>query len=250
MKPTLHLLAALLLIAIGDVHSQESDSTTTTTSNEIIDPAQNRLFMMSTGRTMPANKFSLADFTIVLLQGGYAPTDFLHFNLTTFIPTGEPVYWSVGTKVQVVKPDGGFQGFCIGADVGFFDELFKVSSSYNSQVLSLNAAVSAGNEGAKVHANLAYIIPLSGRSISSYFPTYMQIGTDIRLRGDTSGGGLKFLAEMLLPFSNRGISGTIILAGLRISGRTVVGDIGWPLAVGAGGAGFSPIPFFSLSVVF
>lgn len=251
MKPIFNvLIVSFIFLVAKNSTAQEKDSSTIPTSGEIIDPAQNRLFVMSTGRTIPEGKVSLANFTIFLLQGGYAPTGFLHFNLSYFIPLGEPVYWSVGTKIQIVRPSGGFQGFSIGADIGFFDELFKLSSSYNSRLLSLNAAVSGGNENAKVHFNLAHIIPLNSQYTTSGFPTYVQIGTDIKLHRNSNGGGLKFLAEALLPFSNRGISGTIILAGLRMSGRQVVGDIGWPIAVGLGGVGFSPIPFFSISVVF
>lgn len=244
-------MVSIIFLVAENSEAQEKDSSAIPLPEEIIDPAQNRLFMMSTGRTMPVQKVSIGDFEIFLLQLGYAPTDYLHFNFSYFLPIGgESIYWSFGTKVQVAKPSGNFQGFSIGADVGFFDELFKVSSNYRTRLVSLNAAVSGGNEDLKAHLNLAHLVPLGNTSETSGFPTYLQLGTDIKLHKNASGGGMKFIFEMLLPFSKGGISGNILIVGMRVCGPKSVFDIGWPFAFSTGGAGASPVPFCSFCFVF
>lgn len=227
MKRTLRLVIAMLvLMGVGDVKGQQRDTIATEVSNEIIDPAQNRLFMMSTGRTMPPEKFSIADFEVFLLQLGYAPTDFIHFNASYIIPIGggNSPYWSLGTKVQVIQPAGAFQGLAIGGDIGFFEVLFEFSSTTRTEnLVSLNAAMSIGNETAKIHFNIAHFVNGKSSSSSSVgFPSYSQIGADVRLSNT-----LKFIVEATLPSSQNGLNGSLILAGFRAMGKKFAGDFAW-----------------------
>ena len=105
-----------------NTYSQDLFSIDSTKTFESPEPARNRLFTMSTGRTMPTGKLSVADFEILLVQMGYAPMDFFQLNLSYLISfsRGSNPYWSIGTKVQVLQPSGVFQGLCLGADFGFF----------------------------------------------------------------------------------------------------------------------------------
>lgn len=106
MKPTLPLLAALLLIAIGDVNGQDS-----TIIEEVRDPASNRLFWMSTGQVMAAERGSIGFMGapyllpwaryLTFAQGGYALNSYFQFNLT-----GSLSYFSIGTKVQPIQTTG------------------------------------------------------------------------------------------------------------------------------------------------
>jgi hypothetical protein len=257
MKLLLQLLTALLLMAIGNLKAQVQDTTVIVGSNEIVDLAQNRLFMMSTGRTMPAQKFSAGDFEIFLLQLGYAPADFAHLNFTYILPLGGPSpYWSFGTKVQIVKQSGLLKGVAIGADVGFFDELFGVSSNYNTandntNIVSLNAAVTAGGDDANLHLNIAQLFPTSNHtSVEIEFPTYIQTGFDFALSHRANGGGMKFMTEMLMTLTKRNFAANIVFVGLRSCGKSSVAEFGWPFSLGTSGAGASPVPYFSLTFFF
>ncbi len=253
MKLALRLLIVSIAVLTTETsNGQEIDSTEVSLSKEIYDPAQNRLFMMSTGRTMPEGKFSIGDFEIFLLQAGYAPTKYLHFNASYVLPIGgsKSIYWSLGTKVQVLNRSGNFYGLSVGADIGFFDELLGFSSTYKSQLISVNAAASFGNEHQRGHVNIAQLFPVTKNSSSSNsFPTFLQFGTDVNLHRNQSGGGNKLIAEMLVPINKNGLSGVVIFVGMRVCGKASVFDICWPLVVGSGAA-FSPIPFASFTLVF
>lgn len=216
------------------------------------DPAKNRLFVMSTGQTIPAGKVSLGSFEIFLLQAGYAPTEFLHFNLSylTFFGSGASRYWSVGSKVRILSPSGAFRGLSLGADVGFFNELFVVSSNGDSKLLSVNVAASLGSERFGVHGSIAYLKPLSSYSSESDFPAFFQIGVDGLIRQYDNGGGLKFMLEAFSVASRKTISGSVLIAGFRHFGNKAVFDIGWPFAIGSGGFAAARLPFFSLCLIF
>lgn len=250
MKPLLTLLSVSCITVVADrgwPHDEGNDLPLP----EMNDLAQNRLFTMSTGQTMPAGKFSIADFEIFLLQGGYAPTDFLHFNLsylTTF--GGESAYWSVGTKLQVLTPTGMFKGLAIGADFGFFDELFGISSRYDKRIVSFNAAISVGGAAGAVHVNVAYLFSPASSVERTPFPTYVQVGTEVTVQRHANGGGIKLMGEILSAFSERGISGNVAIIGLRACGRSTVVDIGWPIAFGDGRTSLSRLPFFSYCFLF
>ncbi|MBX2989578.1 MAG: hypothetical protein KF749_00270 [Bacteroidetes bacterium] len=251
MKPaSIILIVSCLTVAATDALAQnEAD---TSSLREVYDPGQNRLFAMSTGRTMPEGKVSIGDFMLFLLQAGYAPADFIHFNLsylTTFTRSSAR-YWSVGTKVQILKTNGVVKGIAIGADFGFFDELFGVASRYDERVVSFNIAASVGGTFGGVHLNMAYLAsPASGYGRAP-FPTYIQIGTDMILSRYESGGGLKLMGEILTTPGNRGISGNVAIVGIRVCSPKSVFDIGWPFALGEGRAVASQVPFLSFCFVF
>lgn len=171
---------------------------------------------------MPEGRVSIGDFMIFLLQAGYAPADFIHFNLsylTTFTRSSAR-YWSVGTKVQILKPSGALKGIAIGADVGFSDELFGISSRYDEHVVSFNIAASVGGSFGGVHLNMAYLASPASSYERAPFPTYIQVGTDMVLSRNENGGGMKLLGyretlrlwEYVCALRNR----FLILAGLSL----------------------------------
>lgn len=244
------LVVTCFTFAATDGLAQNEDNTSSL--NEVYDPGQDRLFAMSTGRTMPEGKVSVGDFIIFLLQAGYAPADFIHFNLSylTTFTRGSARYWSVGTKVQILKPSGALKGIAIGADVGFSDELFGISSRYDEHVVSFNIAASVGGSFGGVHLNIAYLASPASSYERAPFPTYIQVGTDMVLSRNENGGGMKLLGEILTTLSNRGISGNVAIVGIRVCTPKSVFDIGWPIAFNETGTAFSRLPFFSFCYVF
>lgn len=139
----------------------------------------------------------------------------------------------------------------IGADVGFFEELFSVESRYDSKIVSLNAAVSAGGDDANVHFNVAQLLPTSRYASATVdFPTYVQVGFDFTLQRNERGGGLKLISEMLSAVGKRSLAGNVVLLGVRICGRSTVAEFVWPFAFGSGGVGASSVPLFSLTFFF
>ncbi len=235
-------------------YSQETRVSEGAIPSDTPEPARNRLFIMSTGQTMPAGRFSFADFEIFLLQLGYAPTDFLHLNLSYLIPVsrGANTYWSIGTKVEVLQPSGLFQGLAIGADFGFFGNVDYITpaSSYASsapRLVNVNASVSVGDENVKMHASVAQLQWRSDYG-KVQVPSYVQIGADALVHKQSASAGLKLMGELMFTQHARSLNPAFMILGLRTYSAKFTGDFGWPFGFGDSGY-FVPaqIPFFSFT---
>ena len=215
--------------------------------------SRNRLFTMSTGRTMPAGKLSVADFEFFLVQLGYAPTEILQVNLSFLLPISKTInYWSVGTKVQVLPPSGFFRGLSIGADVGFFGEedyFVPVHSNGSSSppLVNVNVAASVGNDRATLHTSISQLQWSTdyGRVV---VPSYAQLGADIVVSRPTETSGLKLMSELTWTQRLGSLNPAFMFVGLRTFSSTFTADFGWPFGFGDSGS-FVPsqIPFFSFN---
>lgn len=219
------------------------------------EPARNRLFTMSTGRTMSPGKLSVADFEFFLLQLGYAPVGPLQINLSYLIPVtrGTNTYWSLGTKFQVLRPSGVFQGLALGADFGFFERVDYITpaNSYSSSpppLVNVNLAASLGDENLKVHMSIAQL-QWSADYGKVTFPSYVQAGADISVSRPTARSGLKLMGEITFTQHVRSLTPAFMLFGVRSYGPKFTGDFGWIFGFESSGS-FIPgkIPFFSFNV--
>jgi len=213
--------------------TQETDSTKGELYPTVTDPAQNRLFWMSTGKTMPKGKFSISDFEVFLLQLGYAPTDNFHLNfsyLVPFINISSETYWSFGAKLQLFSPQGYFQGLSIGSDVGFFSKLFKINENNNTpHIVTLTTSVSAGNEDLKLHINAIQLFSKWDKS-KQEIPTFLQLGSDLLVLKNSEGGA-KIIVETFFTRSNKGIYLSTIVPGIRFFGKKSAGEFAWPISM-------------------
>jgi hypothetical protein len=88
-----HIILFLSTAAFSNQEDEPTEQHTTYT-----DPIENRLFWMSTANTLEKASFWVSLHTFYLIQGGYAPTDFLHFNITTALPIWNYGFFGVGGK--------------------------------------------------------------------------------------------------------------------------------------------------------
>lgn len=236
------------------VHAQAPLLADLTDEFESPEPARNRLFTMSTGRTMPTGRFSIASFEIFLLQIGYAPLDFFQLNLSYLTPVsrGSQTYWSVGTKFQVLKPSGVFRGVAIGADLGFFEQVSYIApaSSYSSSIpplVNVNMAVSVGGEIAKMHVSVGQL-QWSADYGKVQVPSYIQFGFDASLSRPSATTGLKLIGELTMTQRVGTLNAAFMVIGLRGYSTHFTGDFGWPFGFGESGS-FVPglLPFFSFN---
>jgi len=233
MKRYFCIIIAFIMITPYVAKSQENFSSPS-------DPVQNRLFWMSTGKTMPKGKFSVMDAEVFLLQLGYAPTNFAHLNFSWELPLFgiDNTYWSIGSKFQLIPTSGIFQGLAVGADVGFFSRIFEISSTSESKRLfSVNIAASFGNYFAKAHISVSQLQFSSSQS-TILIPTYLQLGTDIQFIRNDDGSGAKFIAETFFSRGKTDLTLNTLIIGIRFFGKGSAGEFGWP---------FSTINFFSSS---
>lgn len=254
MKRTLHLLTALLLIAIGDLRGQETDSTTI---EEVRDPASNRLFWMSTGRVMASERGSIGFMgapylipwlpQITFVQGGYAPNGFLQFNLT-----GSPNYFSIGTKFQPIQTTGALLGVSLGADFGFYPQNFAIAS--DNQVQALNVAASFGSEQIAAHINVMQVIQRNYSS-TGVIPSYVQLGLSTQL---SKGKRIqsKLMAELWFvnEYYKKELQLGLLMVGMRSFSKFFVWEIaflfGPRLSLGGHSSSsdklqFIPLPYLS-----
>lgn len=222
-------------------------------SVDSIESSRNRLFTMSTGRTMSAGKLSVTDFEFFLAQLGYAPTGFLQVNLSFLLPISKTInYWSVGTKVQVLQPSGFFRGLSIGADVGFFGEEnyfvpVNVNGSSTPPLVNVNVAASIGNDRAGLHTSFSQL-QWSANYGRVAVPSYAQLGADIVVSRQTATAGLKLMSEMTWTQRLGSLNPAFMFVGLRTFSSTFTADFGWPFGFGESGSFIpSQIPFFSFN---
>ena len=198
------------------------------------DPAQNRLFWMSTGQTMPDGKFSITSFEIFSLQFGYSPIKNLQLNFSTYVYPilfDENTYWSMGTKIQLLPPKRNFYGLSIGVDVGFIDKIGRISSSLEKSIHSLNIATSFGTERFLTHVSASQLQFLSKNRREVPIPTFIQIGTEISLKKTNEGKGSKLIAESFFtPNDERKISFSTFIVGFRFYSQSTVAEIALPFS--------------------
>lgn len=252
-------LAVIAMLAL----SMDSSEVTPTpepeggSETELRDPASNRLFWMSAGRTAAVKRGSVgllgAPYLIpwfpyaTFLQVGGVPTDFLQLNAT-----GSLGYGSVGAKVQFIPKMGLLLGVAAGADFGFYPQNSAILQ--DDRIQAYNLAVSFGSEEFAAHVNAMQIIQRNSYA-EELIPTYLQLGVSIQLDHNPHQQG-KLIAEAwyVNSYSKRQLELGLILAGIRSYGRTFVMEIaflfGPRLSFGHGSYSnrleFFPLPYVSL----
>lgn len=190
-----------ILLNTSIVYTQGTDSTKDEVYSTVTDPAQNRLFWMSTGRTMPEGRVSLASFELFLLQFGYAPSEYFQMNLSYLLPFFGVYYGSVGTKIQIISPKGYFQGLSVGCDLGFYN------------VFAMNAAGSFGTEYLKAHLSIMRLTFFQSGDNNN--TTWFSAGIDYILIKGENNDGAKIILETFMPQHERGYQIHTILLGIR-----------------------------------
>lgn len=248
---------AMLALSMDSTGVSKISEPETGPESELRDPASNRLFWMSTGRTAAVKRTSVgllgAPYLIpwfpyaTFLQVGGVPTDFLQFNAT-----GSLGYGSVGAKVQFVPKMGLLLGVAAGADFGFYPK--NSALLQDDRIQAYNLAVSFGSEEFAAHVNTMQIIQRNSHT-EELIPTYIQLGVSIQLDHNPNRQG-KFIAEAwyVNSYSRRQLELGLLLAGIRSYGRTFVFEIallfGPRLSFGHGsssnGLEFFPLPYVSL----
>jgi hypothetical protein len=219
MKSCRFIVTVLLLTVLFAFDTKaEGDSTR---SDVVLDPAANRLFMMSTGKISEPHRFSVGLFDFLVLQTGYSPTDFLQFNLSGMFDYWQArvFYWSVGAKAQLFQSSGFVHGIAVGADIGLFPHTEGLAGEGNLQ--SLNVGASLGGERVELHINAVALLQ-ENRSDAT---TLLQTGVSV-LVSQGSKHSLKLMAEswFVKEPHNQSIEFAFITAGFRGVGRGFVGE--------------------------
>ncbi|TAK53615.1 MAG: hypothetical protein EPO24_14160 [Bacteroidetes bacterium] len=256
---------SLLLFLLGLVFSfAQSPDSSGTTLTQVTDPLQNRLFIMPTGKILEEGRVTLTTIDVFLLQAFYSPTDYLQINVGGVLPVHHFVsgyesesYFSYGTKFQLLRQSGLFQGLSLGADVSYYGKRrAPYTTSYgnapdgdyysgafdnimnnlilraNSLVASFNVAASIEFDALQAHCNIDQLYFQFAPMIDPIdetlpMPSFFQVGFAYDLGTIQRHTGLKFIAEALL--SNQNPKGPIELSalcpGMRIYSKSLVLDI-------------------------
>jgi hypothetical protein len=219
------------------------------------DPLCYRLFMMPTGRNLPAGHVYVADEEVVVFGAGVSPTDFLQIDAAVYPPMLSPsgveldeTIWRGGMRMQFLKASGLFLGSSFGLDflrskaprslIGSPD--FYKAEPDVGQWMWVTAATSIGYNDLSGHLSLAYLWESSRRGDRFAF---CQAGIDWQFANTSSGGGIKLIgelslgsekADLLLPFKGlwpytyENFCGSpLSVVGFRVYSRAATMELAW-----------------------
>ena len=211
-----------ILLNTSIVYTQGTDSTKGEMYSTVTDPAQNRLFWMSTGRVSEPYRFSVGTFELFVLQAGYTPTKFFQLNLS-----GTFGYWSVGTKLQLLESARYFRGLAIGADFGFSPKSADLLITRdNIQVYTLSASFGTDNFQQHISVMQTYQ-PLRIRDHNPY-PSYLSFGLSYQSEKATK-WKIKFMVEGWIV--NNDIKKQLEVGGIVAGLRSFGGNFVWEIAL-------------------
>ena len=236
------------LIIVGSAFSfaQKMETTDSLQSLLVADPAQNRLFWMSTGKISAPHRVSIGVFELFVFQGGYSPTDFFQMNGSATFG-----YYSIGTKVQILQPMGILKGVAVGADFGFSPPSDGLLIS-RDQLQTYTIALSLGNDEVQLHSSaMKFIQPNDYYNTST--PSCVQVGFELGPKNSDT-RNTKFMSEFW--FVNDSYESALklgaIVFGMRSYGRTFVWEVALTVGPSLSPEGessrlaFYPLPYFSL----
>ncbi len=219
MKLVSIVILSFCLIPISLSVGQEVNAENAIT---VSDPIHNRLFWMSTGNTVPKGKFWGSSYTFFLIQGGYAITDYFHFNLTTQLPIWGNTFLGTGVKFQIYKSDELVRGIAIGADWFIANKLFSPNTNPRENFYG-NISFSLGSDYTKLHLNVTQFFRNETEYSDSHY--WGQVGFETIISSKEK-GGIKFITEGIIPQNyDEGFELSLFLMGVRTYRNNFVAEL-------------------------
>ena len=208
------------------------------------DARVDRGLLHATAETQPKGSFTVSNYELVLLQAGYAPTDWLQFSVTTLPPyfKGMPGFGDVAAKANFVRTRRFRAAAIVGTDIagaggmiaggghgGLVGQVCIPESCRGRVSLNTELVWTTETDDLGFHAGLPVQIPVSkavsvllepmviGATTSPTRETLGALGYGVRV------GGPKFAADlgMIKPIGSE--MGEVFLLGLPVVSVTFRG---------------------------